>query len=370
MAELQETELASANPGFRRLNSKQAAMAAVAISVVLLAMLSAQPVYQAAFTFGSKTSLPFSSLEAIPSVEPPPRADIETADTAPLYFPPLENPPVFTEFQTAERLNILLLGSDRRPDEQHFPRTDSLMVVSWNRTENVVDLLSLPRDLWVNVPGNQPTKINLVYSIGENEEWGGGVPLLMRTMEALISQPIHHYLWIDFSGFEQIIDRLGGVSLYVPQDILDAKYPTADYGYEVFELNRGQHLLDGATALKYARTRTQDGDYNRIRRQQHLMRALIRHVTNPANSGRLLLAGPDILRTVRTSFQSDLSIPELLSLGREVTASPQMGTALVVDIRWGEEEYSDEGMWVLTPRRDELREELRRFFLVSQIEVP
>ncbi len=347
---------------------------ASAIAALIL-LLSFQHLYQWTFKL---------SYQSIPAIAPLQIAEPEIsvtntkeksatelpAPSAPIYYPPLAVEPQFVAVQTAERLNILLLGSDRRPDEQDFPRTDSLMLLSWDQQANTVDLLSLPRDLWVPVPGQTPTKLNLVYSIGEHETWGGGIPLLIDTIEALINQPIHHHLWLNFDGFIHIVDQIGGLPIYVPWSIQDEKYPTADYGFEVFELEAGYHVLDGATALQYARTRTQDGDFNRIGRQQAVVQAFIQQVTNPANSARLLLAAPDILRTLSYSLQSDLSIPEFLQLARQAANPPQIGITLVVDSHMGIESYSDEGMWVLVPDRSELREAFQEFFQVAQVNLP
>ncbi len=351
-------------------------MVAVGSGVVaaLILLLSSQNLYKWAFGLSYQTVPPVAPLHI---VEPEPdtaaleeNAAEPIATPVPIYYPPLATEPQFIEFQTGERLNVLLLGSDRRPDEQDFPRTDSLMLLSWERETNTVDLLSLPRDLWVPVPGQAPTKLNLVYSIGEHAEWGGGVPLLIDTIEALTNQPIHHYLWLNFDGFVQVVDQIGGLPIYVPWHVLDERYPTVDYGFEVFELEAGYHVLDGATALKYARTRTQDGDFNRIGRQQDVVRAFIQQVANPANSARLLQAAPNILRTLRYSVQSDLSIPEFLQLAQQVIDVPQMGATLVVDSHLGIESYSDEGMWVLMPDRPQLRAAFQEFFQVSEVMLP
>ena len=371
--DVHSTEFPAASGVKARLQDKGIILAIVASVIsILILLLSFQHLYQWAFGLSYQAIPPVAPLQIVePEVlvtaggaaEPP-------ATPLPIYYPPLESDPQFIEFQTGERLNVLLLGSDRRPDEQDFPRTDSLMLLSWDQEANTVDLLSLPRDLWVPVPGQIPTKLNLVYSIGEHESWGGGARLLIDTVEALINQPIHHYLWLNFDGFIQIVDQVGGLPIYVPWTILDEKYPTADYGFEVFELEAGYHILDGATALKYARTRTQDGDFHRIRRQQDVVRAFIQQVTNPSNSSRLLLAAPDILRTLSYSLQSDLSIAEFLQLAQQLVDVPQIGTTLVVDSHMGIESYSDEGMWVLMPDRPQLRAAFQEFFQVSEVKLP
>ena len=339
---------------------------------ILLILLSFRSLYERTFGLGFNSVLMVDPLQVIEEETPAAGNQPAEAQTPPqpIFYPPLEVEPQFIEFQTSERLNVLLLGSDGRPDEQDFPRTDSLMLLSWDREAHTVDFLSLPRDLWVPVPGQIPTKINLVYSIGEHESWGGGVPLLIETIEALINQPVHHYLWLNFEGFINIVDQIGGIPIYVPWAINDEKYPTADYGHQIFELDAGYHVLDGATALKYARTRTQDGDFNRIGRQQDIVYAVIRQVTDPANSPRMLLAAPDILRSISLSFQSDLTIAEFLQLARQIGSVPQIGSTLVIDSNMGVESYSDEGMWVLMPDRPQIRAAFKNFFQVTAVNLP
>lgn len=353
--------------------SKWIALVLVASALAtLILLLSLQSLYKWTFDLSlnaQPTLAPYSRNEAANSL-PEEQSEGEIALPFPIFHPPLKSAPQFVEFRTRDRLNVLLLGSDGRPEELDFPRTDSLMLLSWDREENTIDLLSLPRDLWVPVPGQDPTKINLVYSIGEHESWGGGVPLLIDTVEALINQPIHHYLWLDFDGFIQIVDQIGGIPIYVPWDIVDEKYPTADYGYEFFELKAGSHVLDGATALKYARTRTQDGDFNRVGRQQDVVNAIIRQVTHPANSARLLLAAPEILRTMGYSIRTDLSITEILQLAKQVVDAPQLRSTLVIDSNMGVESYSDEGMWVLLPNRPQIRAAFQEFFQVTEVQLP
>lgn len=343
--------------------------------VVLVTYYAGQAVYQQSYRRAQPVpAVPTPWQPDIDSVQsavaPPPVSAVPGTDTD-IHLPVAESPN-FIQLTAADRLNILLIGVDARPDDTSFPRTDTLMLMSWDRQARTVDLLSIPRDLWVPVPGHPSTKINLVYSIGENEALGeGGSQLLRETIQALINQPVHHHLWINFDGFVSVVDQIGGIDLYVPWAILDEKYPTADYGFETFELAAGYHHLDGATALKYARTRTQDGDYSRISRQQAVVEAILRQITNPAHTGRLVLAAPEIARTILSNFDSDLTIGEFMLLVKDgQDALPSIGTTLVLDSRLGEEGYSDEGMWVLVPDRRKTREIFAEFFQVTEVPLP
>ena len=301
---------------------------------------------------------------AAPADNPPPAAP------APLQRP--EREPVFTTVQREDRLNILLFGFDTRLQDPSAPRTDTLMLLSWNLETNALDILSIPRDLWVPVPGFPPTKINLVYSLGQSvPATGGGERLLVDTLSAFLNQPIEHYAWVDFDGFVRIIDLLGGIDIHVPWAIYDDKYPTPNYGVEVFELPAGPQHLDGATTLKYARTRTQDGDYGRIGRQQAVIGAVLRQVSDPNNAAALLAAAPDIIRTLRGNFGTDMNVARMLQLAqRGAAATPQTGRRLILDRHHGEEAISEEGMWVLIPDRTTIRAALTDFFGVSVQPLP
>lgn len=308
----------------------------------------------------------------IPAVAPPP----PPASPAP---PPAAAPvmevkevltvePNFVAPSVAERLNILVVGIDARPEDTSHPRTDTIMLLSWDQAAGRLNLVSFPRDLWVPVPGYDPIKINLVYSIGEENPvvTGGGEKLLMDTISQFVNQPVHHYVRVNFNGFIQIVDLLGGLNLYVPFDIRDEKYPTPDYGMELFELAAGYHHLDGATALKYARTRTQDGDYARNARQQAVINAILHRVTDPAQASYLLQAAPDLMRAVRGNFDTDLNLMEILDVANQGLANPPaIGMSLVLDRRLGEESISEIGMWVLIPDRQKIRQAMNEFFAVN-----
>lgn len=175
--------------------------------------------------------------------------------------------------EESDRINILLLG---RAGE-HYPGknlTDTVMVVSFDMVKKRIGLLSLPRDLFVPIVGTDTsTKINSLYQIGLNENVG--TELLRESVTEITSLPIHYTILIDFDGFEQVIDALGGINLDVPRALHDTRYPGKNYSYETFSIEAGFQKLDGKTALKYARERHADpeGDFGRAKRQQAILQA-------------------------------------------------------------------------------------------------
>lgn len=176
--------------------------------------------------------------------------------------------------ESTGRINILLLG---RAGERYPGRnlTDTVMVMSIDTEHKKVSLLSLPRDLFVPIPNTGlSTKINSLYQYGLSE--GVGIHPLRTSIETITGQPLHYYFILDFDGFEQVVDALGGIHVDVVRDFFDPRYPGKNYSYETFEIKKGWQTLDGATALKYVRERHNDpeGDFGRAKRQQQVLQAI------------------------------------------------------------------------------------------------
>ncbi|MDH4330377.1 MAG: LCP family protein [Candidatus Moranbacteria bacterium] len=171
------------------------------------------------------------------------------------------------------RINVLLLGiaGEGKPGTN---LTDTIMVASINTKTKKIALTSLPRDLYVKVSDSTySSKINSIYQIGISQN--KGVDLIKQTVEKITGLPMHYYVILNFDGFTQIIDDVGGITVTNERDIYDSRYPGPNYSYELFELKKGTHTLNGETALKYARQRHGDpeGDFGRAKRQQQVIQA-------------------------------------------------------------------------------------------------
>lgn len=171
------------------------------------------------------------------------------------------------------RINILLLGiaGEGKPGTN---LTDTIMIASINTKTKKIALMSLPRDLYVNVADySHSSKINSIYQFGISQK--KDIEPLVNTVEAITDLPIHYHVILNFDGFIQIIDDVGKITVTNERDIYDPRYPGPNYSYELFELKKGTHLLDGATALKYARQRHGDpqGDFGRAKRQQQVIQS-------------------------------------------------------------------------------------------------
>ena len=266
---------------------------------------------------------------------------------------------------TPAPINVLLLGTDERPDEGAPMRTDTMILLSLDPSGQTLGMLSMPRDLWVPIPGKNTTaKINTAYTIGSQTNYPGGGPQLAKdTVSSFIGRPVDYYVRVNFDGFREIIDLIGGVDINVPYTIHDEEYPTENYGVETFHLDAGLQHLDGATALKYARTRHGDSDYSRARRQQDIIRAVANKVLNAGMIPQLLAKAPQLLVSAQNTIQTDIPIPTGVELAKLVNNSTMREIRqLVLDSHYGEETYSSDGQWILLPDRAQVRTALDQFF--------
>jgi LCP family protein required for cell wall assembly len=263
------------------------------------------------------------------------------------------------------RINILLLGTDERPQEAAPPRTDTMMVVSLDLEQGTAGMISLPRDLWVPIPGyDVTTKINTAYSIGENRGYPGGGPQLAKdTVSGFIGRPVEYYVRVNFNAFVQFVDLIGGIDIDVPETIHDERYPTSDYGYEVFHIDAGRQHLDGSTALKYVRTRNVDNDYKRAARQQQVIEAVVNKVLQADMIPTLIARAPQLLSTMRDSVGTDMPLAVATNLANYLRQnSLREVRQVILDNRYGTESYSDDGAWILIPDRSRIRPVLNDFF--------
>ena len=300
-----------------------------------------------------------------------PQDAIGELDPAPDTLQPVQVADAAAVAAVAESMNILLLGTDERPDEYGPSRTDTMILLSVNPDSGAMGMVSLPRDLWVPIPAlGMTTKINTAYQLGELQDYpGGGAQLAKDTVSSLVGRPVDYFVRVNFDGFRQLIDLIGGVTIDVPYTIHDEEYPTQDYGVETFHLDAGWQVLDGETALKYARTRHGDDDYSRARRQQDIIRAVAEKVMNAGMIPQLLGKAPQLLMTMQNSIETDLPVP----VGIELAKNLQEGSTgemdrLVLDNRYGEETFSSEGAWILLPDRAKVRVALESFY--ARLEAP
>lgn len=174
------------------------------------------------------------------------------------------------------RTNILILGMGGS-NHPGGTLSDTILVMSIEWKTKKVAMISVPRDLWVNIPGHGASKINEAHSYGEQnaKTTGGGGKVASDVVSQVLGLPIHYFVSVDFDGFKKIIDTVGGIDVVVEKDLYDPYYPADNMiDYSPFRITAGNHHLDGAMALKYARSRETTSDFDRSKRQQIVIAAL------------------------------------------------------------------------------------------------
>lgn len=221
-----------------------------------------------------------------------------------------------------EVTNILLLGSDQDL-EAGISRTDTMIIVSVNRRTKTASMVSLPRDMYVYIPGWNLNRINTALARGSNANYPtGAIGQLKDTILYNFGVPIHYFARIDIEGFQEVVDALGGIELPVscPVDIPVVK-SREPLEIETMRLEPGIHEMDGELALWYARSRTGSTDFDRNRRQQQLLHALFNHGVDVD----LLSQIPTLYNTYKDTVETDMDIGRILQLAAIAPAVRENG---------------------------------------------
>jgi LCP family protein required for cell wall assembly len=265
------------------------------------------------------TAMPTQVLPGpLPTAIPVDTPDPTTAALQPTAIPT----PVPLLEQPAGTVNIVLMGSDIIGG---VGRTDTLILVSVDPTLPSISLLSIPRDMYVYIPGWQMQRINTADPHGERVGYPGGGPGLVKaTIEYNLGIRVHYFARVDFQGFIDIIDTLGGVDVVVDCELHDT-FPDldAEEGVGDIDLEPGVHQLDGKWALWYARSRWNTSDYDRGRRQQRVLRGAFSKIKQLD----LLTKIPELWDEAIKTVQTDLSLGEAVWLAN-IASRLEGGTAI------------------------------------------
>lgn len=212
--------------------------------------------------------------------------------------------------------NFLILGTG---DVNHegSDLTDTIMVASLDMENKLVTMISIPRDYYIEDQLIGNSRINEVYYYAQNyfESSRKGLDHLKGKVEELMGIPIHYWIKIDFNGFKDLIDALGGIDVYVEEAIYDPYYPKdGTFLYETFSIEAGQHHMDGEIALKYARSRKTTSDFDRARRQQQIIYA----IKEKALQTETILSQDkisELLTTLGNNITTNIKVDEILTLG-------------------------------------------------------
>jgi len=255
----------------------------------------------------------------------------------------------------ANRVTILVMGLDYRDWEGEGPsRTDSMMLVTMDPVSRTAGMLSIPRDLWVNIPGFGYGKINTAYYLGELYDLAGGGPgLAIQTVQDLIGIDINYYCQIDFAAFENFINEIGGIDVNVPYELtVDPIGP-----HNTVTLPQGIQHLDGPTALAYARNRETIGsDFDRADRQQQVVLAIFDQITSLGALPKLIANSPTIYNNLRSGIHTNLNLKETISLVWTVAQLPRENIKKgIIGPNEVTISVSPDGMDILIPDMDAVR---------------
>jgi polyisoprenyl-teichoic acid--peptidoglycan teichoic acid transferase len=312
-------------PGSRTLNIYHPFWRSLAYWILVTAAMLA------AFFIVRKLTLCWT-LTALPGIPPaecalqyqspsnlPASPDPATANDLPFEIssPEMELP----QWDGASRINIAFFGlrGDDGQGEGCPTCTDTIMVLTVDPVTKTAGMLSIPRDMWVNIPVAGYSRINTAWAIGENAKLpGGGAGLAMQTISQFIGVPIHYYVQMDFGTFVSFINLIGGIDVYVEQRmVLDPQGEGPDH----FVLKPGDYRhLNGKCALAYARCRDESkgcsgGDFGRARRQQQVILAIRDKVVDPETFSQLMTQAPQIHAEFSSGIRTNLSFEDILILG-------------------------------------------------------
>ncbi len=238
-------------------------------------------------------------------------------------------------------VSLLLLGLDNRPGERSG-RTDAMILMHISPGSRSATLLSIPRDLCVARCQSDPYRINSVWL----QE---GPDALLNRIGNLLGMHVDYWLTLDFFGFRRLVDFFGGVTVEVESTIHDPNYPNAtDTGFEPFYVEAGTHLFDGDQALRYARTRHQDGAFARDRRQQQVIMALKDQILSP----HTVIQSPAFLSELGGAFDTNLPlevVPSLAKLALQVDANRVVQGAIGANDSMAQPVIAESGAYVLVP---------------------
>jgi polyisoprenyl-teichoic acid--peptidoglycan teichoic acid transferase len=308
-----------------------------------------------------------------PTATPMPGVTVTVAPTEAGPAPTIDPLADYT-WNDPRQIRILLLGIDQRKgfneeDDKYF-RTDTMMVVNIDPVRKTIGILSIPRDLWVDIPDGGPSgRINTANSRGDSGGYpGGGPALAVETVQSNLGLRVDNYLLVNFDVFTVVVNTLApnGVEVCPNQVIDDTAYPDAGYGTIHVHFEAGCQMLDAEHLLQYARTRhTEGSDFDRARRQQEVLKAVQAQVVSLGGIGNFIAQAPTLWDELTGSFKTNLTLEQIISLGTLVQTIPRENIHTgVIDNLYVQFAKSAQGDDILIPNYNAIR------LLVQQVFSP
>lgn len=254
-----------------------------------------------------------------------------------------------------DRINVLLLGMGGPGHDGPF-LTDTMIIASFQPSTGEVAMISIPRDLGVNIPGHGWYKINHANAYGEVAQSGSGGALASKVVSDTFNVDIHYYLRVDFKAVEEVIDDIDGITVDVERPFTDTEYPADNYLYQTISFQKGVQTMDGETALTYARSRHgnngEGSDFARAKRQQRMILALKEKVLSFET-----LANPirihSIIETLGNHISTNMDFSDIIAMMKLAKQADLSNIKTVVlDTSPGgylKNGYSPDGAFILAP---------------------
>ncbi len=265
-----------------------------------------------------------------------------TATTAPFAIAPT----------ATNTLNLVLLGSDRRPGSSDW-RTDTIIIVAIDVKSRQAGVISVPRDWWVPIPHHAPDRVNTL-------DFYGGPALVKQVLGANLGIPIDYYVRIDFSGFQQAVDSIGGITVDVECPLTEGyPDPSVPGGIRRVTIPAGKVPMNGQLALDFSRSRTNSSDFERMRRQGRVLLAIREKIFSPEILSRI----PELWTVLSALIQTDVparNILPLVKLGSEMKPSDVHG--VLIDHTMTRQTYSPQGYWILNADQGKVQGAAKNLF--------
>jgi len=253
------------------------------------------------------------------------------------------------------RVTVLVMGLDYRDWESGDPpRSDTMVLFTLDPVSGTAGMLSIPRDMWVNIPGFDYAKINTAYFLGEtNNLPGGGPGLAVETVEQFLGVPINYYAQVDFSAFVRFIDEIGGVVI----DVQEPMTISILGSNKKVDLEVGQYTLPGDHALAYARNRhTDGGDFDRAARTQQVILAVRNRILSFSMLPTLVVKAPALYNELSAGIKTNMTLDEVVKLAwlvQQINSDNIKQGVISPDMV--ESAMSADGQAILIPIPDEIR---------------
>ena len=314
---------------------------------------------------GGASSANTPTYTSAPTMEPTPgptdtsnnSSPTPTASPASTPNPTPTATPVPTPLPVPEGvISFMLLGGDRLRGQVDW-RTDTMIYVRVDPRTKIVGMVSIPRDLWVDIPGHGYDRLNTADYLGETQGYpGGGPALLNETLLLNLGIGFDHFVRVNFEGFKQIIDILGGIDVDVEcsVELWGADPDKPGEWKQIGYIGAGMQHMDGLKALRYAQYRYKTPVFDRDRRQQKVLFAVRSRVMELGIPG-LLPRALELLVTMREMVQTNLGPSEIMTLAQLVPeVQPSSVNRAYIDLTMATEWTTPEGAWVMLPHREKI----------------